>query len=95
MLGTHHSPQIVTLVLMLSNTHSAHPGDVGVGTDYAFDSGADFGCAILFSFNKEVLLDKCTSWCAQDMGFYDRPSNIQALQQTNGNVHAAVERLLQ
>ena len=30
----------------------------------------------------------------QDMGFYDRESNIRALQSTGGNVSAAVERLL-
>mmetsp|Transcript_13483 Transcript_13483/g.28849 ORF Transcript_13483/g.28849 Transcript_13483/m.28849 type:complete len:530 (+) Transcript_13483:163-1752(+) len=30
----------------------------------------------------------------QDMGFYDRQANIAALQATNGNVNAAVERLL-
>ena len=29
-----------------------------------------------------------------DMGFYDRDANVQALQATGGNVHAAVERLL-
>ena len=29
-----------------------------------------------------------------DMGFYDREANVQALQATGGNVHAAVERLL-
>jgi ubiquilin len=30
----------------------------------------------------------------QDMGFYDRASNISALRATNGNVNLAVERLL-
>jgi len=30
----------------------------------------------------------------QDMGFYDREANVRALVATNGNVHAAVERLL-
>jgi len=30
----------------------------------------------------------------QDMGFNDRERNIQALQQTGGNVNAAVDRLL-
>lgn len=30
----------------------------------------------------------------QDMGFYDRDTNIRALQATGGNVNAAVERLL-
>lgn len=30
----------------------------------------------------------------QDMGFYDREANLRALVATNGNVHAAVERLL-
>jgi ubiquilin len=30
----------------------------------------------------------------QDMGFYDRATNISALQATGGNVNAAVERLL-
>ncbi|EFJ13793.1 hypothetical protein SELMODRAFT_268972 [Selaginella moellendorffii] len=30
----------------------------------------------------------------QDMGFYDTQENIRALSATNGNVHAAVERLL-
>lgn len=30
----------------------------------------------------------------QDMGFSDRAANIRALQATQGNVHAAVERLL-
>lgn len=30
----------------------------------------------------------------QDMGFSDRPANIRALQAVNGNVNAAVERLL-
>ncbi len=35
-----------------------------------------------------------TVFSLQDMGFYDRDSNIRALQATNGNVHAAVERLL-
>eukprot|EP00245_Coleochaete_scutata_P005291 TRINITY_DN18734_c0_g1_i1.p1 TRINITY_DN18734_c0_g1~~TRINITY_DN18734_c0_g1_i1.p1 ORF type:complete len:529 (+),score=129.78 TRINITY_DN18734_c0_g1_i1:144-1730(+) len=31
----------------------------------------------------------------RDMGFFDPQENIRALQATNGNVHAAVERLLQ
>lgn len=30
----------------------------------------------------------------QDMGFIDRAANIRALQAVNGNVNAAVERLL-
>lgn len=30
----------------------------------------------------------------QDMGFYDTPANVRALQATAGNVNAAVERLL-
>lgn len=30
----------------------------------------------------------------QEMGFYDRAENIRALLATNGNVNAAVERLL-
>jgi ubiquilin len=30
----------------------------------------------------------------QDMGFFDRETNIRALQATGGNVNAAVERLL-
>ncbi len=30
----------------------------------------------------------------QDMGFFDRQENIQALTATGGNVNAAVERLL-
>lgn len=30
----------------------------------------------------------------QEMGFFDREENIRALRATNGNVHAAVERLL-
>jgi hypothetical protein len=30
----------------------------------------------------------------QDMGFFDRDANIRALQATQGNVNAAVERLL-
>lgn len=30
----------------------------------------------------------------QDMGFFDRESNVRALVATGGNVHAAVERLL-
>lgn len=30
----------------------------------------------------------------QDMGFIDRAENIRALQAVNGNVNAAVERLL-
>lgn len=30
----------------------------------------------------------------EEMGFYDRTANIAALQASNGNVHAAVERLL-
>ena len=30
----------------------------------------------------------------QDMGFYDREACVRALVATNGNVHAAVERLL-
>ena len=30
----------------------------------------------------------------QDMGFFDRQTNIQALQATGGNVNAAVDRLL-
>lgn len=29
-----------------------------------------------------------------DMGFFDREANVRALQQTGGNVNAAVERLL-
>ena len=31
---------------------------------------------------------------SQDMGFIDRAENIRALQAVNGNVNAAVERLL-
>ena len=30
----------------------------------------------------------------QDMGFFDRQENLQALTATGGNVNAAVERLL-
>ena len=43
--------------------------------------------------------DPETTWATQiqqlqDMGFYDRASNIAALRATNGNVNLAVERLL-
>lgn len=31
---------------------------------------------------------------AQDMGFFDRESNLRALVATGGNVNAAVDRLL-
>ena len=30
----------------------------------------------------------------EEMGFFDRAENIRALRATNGNVNAAVERLL-
>lgn len=41
-----------------------------------------------------LLLDFETMVVLQDMGFVDRAENIRALQAVNGNVNAAVERLL-
>ena len=55
--------------------------------------GGDFGGGV------PPVADPETAYATQieqlvSMGFFDRESNIRALQQTGGNVNAAVERLL-
>lgn len=73
---------------------SALMGMMGGG---AFGGGGGGGGG--FNGGVPPVADPETAYATQieqlvSMGFFDRESNIRALQQTGGNVNAAVERLL-
>jgi len=90
-------PDLSALAGMLGGAQGA-PGQGGV-PDLSALAGMIGGGGLGTFAPPPPVSDPETAYAGQlqqlaDMGFYDRESNIRALQATGGNVSAAVERLL-
>lgn len=74
------------------------PGMPGAGADFGGPFGGAFGAGLGAPPAPPANAESAYSSQLQqlhDMGFFDRDSNLRALVATGGNVHAAVDRLLQ
>ena len=81
--GTAGAFDMSALLAAASAAAGAAPG--GMGTTAAVPAAAPVDPAVRFATQLSTL---------EGMGFTDKEANLRALQQANGNVNVAVERLL-